>query len=59
MDLGWLDYGGLNMEFQSEAICINSMKQMTDQQLAWIVKYGTDMLHDRLYYLKKKMEATE
>ncbi len=39
--------------------CMDIMKQMTDRELAWIVKYGTDMLHDRLYYLKKKMEATE
>jgi len=37
-------------------ICMNSMKQMTDKQLAWVIKYGTDMLHDRLYYLKKKIE---
>ena len=39
--------------------CMDIMKQMTDKQLAWIVKYGTSMLHDRLYYLKKNMEGTE
>ena len=41
-----------------EVDCMNIMKQMSDRQLAWIVKYGTDMLHDRLHYLKKKTEAT-
>ena len=37
-------------------ICTEAMKKMTDKQLAWIIKYGTSKLHDRLYYLKKKIE---
>jgi hypothetical protein len=37
-------------------ICMEAMKKMTDKQLAWIIKYGTSRLHDRLYYLKKKIE---
>ena len=36
--------------------CMNAMKQMTDKELCWIIKYGTSRLHDRLYYLKKKTE---
>lgn len=58
MDLGWLDYGGLNMDNENlTVICMDAMKEMTDRELAWIIKYGTSMLHDRLYYLKKKMEG--
>lgn len=37
-------------------VCMDAMKKMTDGQLAWIIKHGTDYLHDRLYYLKKKIE---
>jgi hypothetical protein len=37
-------------------VCMEAMKKMTDRQLAWIIKHGTDYLHDRLYYLKKKIE---
>ena len=39
-----------------EIVCMEAMKKMTDRQLAWIIKHGTDDLHDRLYYLKKKIE---
>jgi len=39
--------------------CMNAMKQMTDQELCWIIKYGTNSLHDRLRYLKKKREERE
>lgn len=37
-------------------ICMEAMKKMTDEQLAWIIEYGTTCLYDRLYYLKKKIE---
>ena len=37
-------------------VCMEVMKKMTDRELAWIIKYGTSSLHDRLYYLKEKIE---
>lgn len=37
-------------------VCMEAMKKMTDKQLAWIIKRGTGYLHDRLYYLKKKID---
>ena len=37
-------------------VCMEAMNKMTDKQLKWIVNYGTTKLHDRLYYLKKKIE---
>ena len=37
-------------------VCMEAMKKMTDEKLAWIIIHGTDYLHDRLYYLKKKIE---
>ena len=37
-------------------VCMDAMKKMTDRQLCWVIKHGTDYLHDRLYYLKKKIE---
>ena len=39
-------------------ICMDAMKEMTDKELTWIIKYGTSKLYDRLHYLKKKMEVT-
>ena len=39
-----------------EIVCMRAMKEMTHQQLAWIVKYGTDELHGRLRYLQKKID---
>tara|TARA_R100000329_G_scaffold44351_1_gene41477 strand:+ start:1868 stop:2026 length:159 start_codon:yes stop_codon:yes gene_type:complete len=40
-------------------VCMDAMKKMTDRQLAWIIKHGTGYLHDRLYYLKKKIEKED
>ena len=38
-------------------ICMDAMKKMTDRELHWIIKHGTDCLHDRL--LLEKLGVTE
>jgi hypothetical protein len=38
---------------------MEAMKKMTDEQLAWIIEYGTNCLYDRLFYLKKKIEIEQ